>query len=763
MNDTAPEAEFDVKNGEMSARRQALFYLQASVIGTVANFLSRFPLAELFGFEVSVVLATYVGMVIVFVLSFRRAFGVRHVDMGMILRFVIVSHVGLAVVWVGSTLALTVLRLTLPDLLQPDSAINFLEKFLPVAKFSWISVMIPRLAEGGCHAFGIILGFLVNFFGHRLYSFAGSAKDHSAPDPEQAHASALFAILIPLAYLALYAPYGMDTTDFGFFYGHPWRILQGEVPFRDFYYTKPPVSLYWHSFWLWLMPERLSVLSGKAGFLAEMLGNAWLGSLFLHRIFAFSKIGISLPLLATTSFVFSVHTFPAMPWHTADGTLFGAMALWFAVCGKKPDSSDLTQKSLSEWGYGLLAGLFAGFALLTKQSFLFIPLAALLVSLLFHSRIRSLAVFLGTALFCGIFVVFLWHFNALKAFLEQTTGGLGIQEALEAGIFIYLRQNLTLPGAAILAAICFLILTKLCFKQKKALSYLSFLQPVPAYFLILAIWYIYTALNTPEWIGYGTSWPTLFVLLGGVVMLLPQPFLTGFSQEKIFAPALGLGAALLLAWSTGISGGYKTPAFFATPLLFTAILLHRKWHQWLNKCVMGNENSQNVFHGNGVLWLILISGLVMFRVGYERPYVFPVRDMPRSSLSYDAGSVFPRMTGVLVDQQSLEILQELRDLRAKYGANYKTLPGFPLAYFLTGDKPALPAEWLQDWEINGECEKVYQLLKDRNIVVFFERSQLDILSPDGYARTKYTVPNRVRHEWQQIEETKHFVVFRKPS
>lgn len=52
---------------------------------------------------------------------------------------------------------------------------------------------------------------------------------------------------------------------------------------------------------------------------------------------------------------------------------------------------------------------------------------------------------------------------------------------------------------------------------------------------------------------------------------------------------------------------------------------------------------------------------------------------------------------------------------------------------------------------------------ERDIVVLFERDQLDTISPDGYARTRYTVPARVRREWRQVDETRHFVVFRRPS
>ena len=135
------------------------------------------------------------------------------------------------------------------------------------------------------------------------------------------------AIAVPLAYLFLYVPDGMDSTDFGYFYGYAWRILQGEFPYRDFHYIKPSLPLFWHAFWMAVTPDGIEVLAGKAGFFAEMLAAAWFGALFLGRCFSFSRLGIPLPLLATAGFVFGIHCFPCMPWHTADGVFFASAGI----------------------------------------------------------------------------------------------------------------------------------------------------------------------------------------------------------------------------------------------------------------------------------------------------------------------------------------------------------------------------------------------------------------------------------------------------
>lgn len=798
-----------------STPRQAFLYLQASIIGTLANFVSRFAWSELVGFEAGVLLATYTGMVIVFLLSYRRAFGVRRPDAAMCLRFVLVAHVGMAVVWVVSVAALRVVEALVvllpgwPVAARGDGMgaalhdASIWRAVLPQGMGTLLAPLMGRALEGGCHAAGIVAGFVVNFAGHKLYSFrrrggggeagagidehALSAGERGAP---QGHSlltpvrlASLIAVAVPLFYVAVYAPYGMDTTDFGFFYGHAWRIVLGEMPYRDFFYVKPPLSLYWHAFWLWLTPERISVLAGKAGFYAEMLAASWLGALYLARAVDLRRLGVPLPLLATLGFVWSVHAFPPMPWHTVEGVLFGAGALYAVVAG-----------------HPLLAGVLAAASALTKQSYALMPLgvavAALVAELVtgrgvcgrdgagavtaaphdaaavplrvrlsgLHWRDGGLAL-LGASASLMVFAGLLHVAGAWDAFRAMTTGQTGLGEALQAGVVLYLTQDLPLPALALLLWGAWAVLDG---RPRGGV------QPLVLYVLLLAADYLYTVATTRVWIGYGADWPLLLVTVGAGCVLFCDDLLgrfavgasvaQGASPHGIVSPAppppqgispavspagraaVLLGAGLLLAWSTGISWGYKTPAFFAAPLWLAAMLVHAR---------LGGRAAT-------LAWVALACGLVMFRAGYQYPYVFPQRPLSRAELVHDAGTVFPRLSGVQVDGVLLGKLRDLRDLRARYGANYKTLPGFPLAYLLTGDRPALPAEWLQDGEINGRVDEVYDLLAARDVVVFMERDQMDTVAPDGYARTRYSVPERVRREWRAVDETEYFVVFRRP-
>lgn len=535
----------------------------------------------------------------------------------------------------------------------------------------------------------------------------------------------LCALVVPLAWLFLFTPYGMDTTDFGYFYGYAWRILEGQTPYRDFAYIKPALPLYWHALWLWLTPEKYAILGGKAGFLVSILLSSWLCSLYLARYFCFKSLKLPLPLLATCGFIFGVHSFPHMPWHTADGILFSTLALWLSA------------------SHPFLSGLSAACAMACKQSFLPVPIVIVILLCANHSRRDAILFAAGLALALGSFCFWLLGTNAWDNFIKMTTGQLDWREALDAGLLIYLRQNWLLPLVALAPWLAGRI-----FSKKMA----DLWQPCILYMLLLCACYIWQVETGKSWIGFGFSWPTLFMCLGALAMLFSRAMLAPIYNwpqvpHAAWKAACSLGASLVAAWCVAISGGYKIPAMLAVPSLFSFFIAQK----WLG----GNVAS--------LAWLTLFCGMSMFATGYQYPYVFPERPLARSEQVYDAGEIYQAATGVKVDADMLARLAELKALRQKYGPRYKTMPGFTMAYFLNKDQTVYGSDWLIDWEINGETERFYKDLLDSDLVVFMEKDQLDAKQADAYSRAAYTVPQLVRNNWRIIEETPHFVVFKAPT
>ena len=55
-----------------------------------------------------------------------------------------------------------------------------------------------------------------------------------------------------LFYIICYAPYGLEGTDTGYIFGTSWNIYNGQLPHRDFIYTRPAIPAYFRTIFLYL-------------------------------------------------------------------------------------------------------------------------------------------------------------------------------------------------------------------------------------------------------------------------------------------------------------------------------------------------------------------------------------------------------------------------------------------------------------------------------------------------------------------------------
>lgn len=170
----------------------------------------------------------------------------------------------------------------------------------------------------------------------------------------------LFATL-PVACFLLFGFHGMDAADRGFIPALAYRILSGEVMYHDFFYVRPPLSPYFHTIEMALLPESWEMIGYRFVYYWFMWLPIYWSIRSLERYFDFGKMGVSPWILGAIAYVLSLHNFFAAPWHTLDGIFFAALGLYFIT--RSP---------------GLLTnavGLFCmGLAALTKQPFGIVPL-----------------------------------------------------------------------------------------------------------------------------------------------------------------------------------------------------------------------------------------------------------------------------------------------------------------------------------------------------------------------------------------------------
>ena len=67
-------------------------------------------------------------------------------------------------------------------------------------------------------------------------------------------------ILLPIIFLLIFGRFGLEDADSGFIVGMGWRIFNGEIPYRDFYYVRPIISPLISYIFLNIFPDYAQIL-----------------------------------------------------------------------------------------------------------------------------------------------------------------------------------------------------------------------------------------------------------------------------------------------------------------------------------------------------------------------------------------------------------------------------------------------------------------------------------------------------------------------
>ena len=66
--------------------------------------------------------------------------------------------------------------------------------------------------------------------------------------------------LFVISYAILYSLDGFDDADRGYTLALSWRIFNGEIPYRDIILVRPPFSPFFHSIFLYFIPDNYEIL-----------------------------------------------------------------------------------------------------------------------------------------------------------------------------------------------------------------------------------------------------------------------------------------------------------------------------------------------------------------------------------------------------------------------------------------------------------------------------------------------------------------------
>lgn len=233
--------------------------------------------------------------------------------------------------------------------------------------------------------------------------------------------------LIVVFYCLVLSQFGFENFDTGYIPSFSWRIINGQSVYQDFIYKGPPVTLYFHAFFMELLP-----ITGQ--FFLIRIVNYFLFSfqVFLtvsafDNFYNLSKIGINKWAIMSICFIISLLNFSPFPWPTTDGLLFASIAFWLVSKFDKPSFLNL-----------FLVAFFSILSALTKQSFYLVPLFYIFFVSVKYG-FKSTMVFLVQLILClATYIIFILSITNFKNFIQQTTGETHLHDLFYSGIHSYI-------------------------------------------------------------------------------------------------------------------------------------------------------------------------------------------------------------------------------------------------------------------------------------------------------------------------------------
>ena len=553
--------------------------------------------------------------------------------------------------------------------------------------------------------------------------------------------SELIFCLIFVVYAILWAPQGLDTKDGGFILGIAWRILHGEVPYRDIFYTRPPVTLYLRI--LPLLFGNFAIYADRIITLAQFAVIAVVGSAVLFQSLRRDYAPSLFWSFAACCFIMSVHNFPLFGWYTTDAVFFATLAL--LVLMRR---------------HYLLCGALAAASLMCKQNFGLITLLFGMLSATGGVKAPVYYLF-GAAVVMGGIALLMSAQGALEPMVVLMSGVGNLADIWNSGVKAYVGQLLTPDaGAAIVVGAVSGIVARRAGRsaaEARTSAYTALVLAILAVFLghVLAVLRSSYAFPIAYFSGarfqiaqfYGASIMLVFagawtidwaIRNQSLFRRAPRRFLTEF--------LLPLAALFAIAWTSSISFGYTNPAYFAVPMLAPIL-----FDPLPLSAIIGR------------LWLITAFAFVAFGLALAHPY-------GESSRIDQLVSVPPIVHGAALMRTSARNAAKLRELTALIAQNpdraITVLPAFTSFYLLFGVKPPSPVVWSYDADYPPAKRPSYTTavlnrLCEAHALIAVEKDLAAVVQGDKMLYS--SVLAYVENAWRPVGETAHFALFDSPE
>jgi hypothetical protein len=522
---------------------------------------------------------------------------------------------------------------------------------------------------------------------------------------------------------------GFNPTDDGFVLAFTRRLLQGELPHRDFITYRPvgAALLHWP---VVLLAGDYTYAASRAFVWFEWALFAWTWVWLLARDQTPSPGALERAGHAAIAMALSVHDFPILAWYTVDALLLATLGL----------AALETQSPRRLLGFVLL-----GLACLCKQTFA--PM--LLVTLFLDPQSRRPVAWVAAAAPALAYLTVMLATGGLGDLVVQLRSQSSGSGLWAVGIRPYLRRPVTFMGFIAGWAV-----VRLGAARVDAGPLAS--RPHLQHALALAIAHaavvgaaLMLAADEHQFTGNGA-----FFLFGAASGITLCRFQDGW---QLTAP-VRLGLNLLgLAWSSSISAGHNTPALVAGPLAVALML-------------GGRAPGGRLLDGGLRSWAAAMVALTLAVTApafahARRTRVY--RDRPAAELTRRLDGVFPGGRGIATNERTHAFLVDLGvAVKLAGDSPYAILPDLA-GYWVAVTRPnPLPVCWAQKGELNdpsllARAEATLANARGR-IVVITQRVDAGSLAEGLFParqEPESLVP-LVRRHFKRFAETEYFDLYR---
>lgn len=455
----------------------------------------------------------------------------------------------------------------------------------------------------------------------------------------------------------LFSSLGFNPTDDGVTLAYARRIMEGQVPHRDFITIRPFLSPLLH------IPEiilggGITIWLSRFIVFMQFAVISWLGTKMITGNLKKSLNLAEQYSIAWMVFIFCCHSFPIMAWSTIDGIFFSIIGFSMIT------NSRSTVKLL---GYFLI-----GLAPLCKQGFLFLPPLALLV----YSDWRNLKNILFAFLPSIIYILFLVLSRAMSEAFNQLYSGEGF---MESALISFWRFDV-FKGIVLGLISVSLIKDNMDSKHRlrKLAGIMLGMVALLLFFRYLIIEFYNNSMYDASFILFGLS-------LG---MLLHEIIFAPGEWKKYITGILVIG----LVWMVSISVGYNSPALGAGLLICHVIAM-----------VLGKIPQEgSVYWRTTVLFtLAVVSAFAFYHIRTWHIY----RERPAEELTAELGDVLPGGNKIRTNPNTHLFLGDLKKAVQKTDSiegTYTIIPSVAAWWIKSETENPLPIDWVQGGELKSE-------------------------------------------------------------